>query len=117
MKVANDALRFLLELAALGMVGYWGWTRGDGVTRWALALGIPLVMAAIWGVFRVPDDPRDALVAVPGIVRLGIEGVFFGVAVFALREVAGNRWAALLLVLLLVHYAIAWEWARQLLTQ
>jgi len=109
MKIANDGLRFLLELAALGIAGWWGWTLGDGVTRWALALGIPLAMVTVWGVFRVPHDPGKGLVAVPGPARLGIEAVFFGIAVLALRELAGNVWAALLLAVLLAHYALAWE--------
>jgi hypothetical protein len=36
---ANLALRFLLELAALGAVGYWGWRTGSRLTRPLLASG------------------------------------------------------------------------------
>jgi hypothetical protein len=52
----NLALRFLLELAALYFIGRWGWVQYDGIWRYILAIGLPLVAATIWGVFRVPDD-------------------------------------------------------------
>ena len=50
----NLALRFLLELAALGAVAYWGWAQHDGLESWLWASGLPLIAAVLWGTFAVP---------------------------------------------------------------
>jgi hypothetical protein len=53
----NLAVRFILEIIGLVALGWWGWNQADGIARFALALGIPLLAAALWGTFAVPDDP------------------------------------------------------------
>jgi hypothetical protein len=46
-KGANLALRFLLELCALGALGYWGFKTGGGlVAKIGLGIGVPLVAAS-----------------------------------------------------------------------
>lgn len=71
----NLAVRFLLEMVAIVVFAMWGW-KHEGMWKYILAIGIPLVAMTIWGVFRVPGDPKDAPVAVKGIVRLVIETLF-----------------------------------------
>jgi hypothetical protein len=66
----NLALRFVLELVALFAIGYWGWTQHTGVWQPLLGIGLPLLAAAAWGTFRVPDDPGKPLVTVPGWVAV-----------------------------------------------
>lgn len=105
----NAALRFALELAALAAMGYWGWVQHDGVARWLWAIGLPLVAAAAWGIFRVPGDPGDAPVAVPGVVRLLLEVVYFGGAVWLLVLAGRPPWALALGVLLVSHYLWAYQ--------
>jgi hypothetical protein len=53
-RYANDGLRFLLELAALASLGYWGFAENDGVLRWVLGIGLPVLAAAVWGTFVSP---------------------------------------------------------------
>ena len=53
----NLLIRFLLELTALIALGFWGWRNGEGAFRYALAIIIPVIIAADWGTFAVPDDP------------------------------------------------------------
>ncbi|HEU4862451.1 MAG TPA: DUF2568 domain-containing protein, partial [Candidatus Limnocylindria bacterium] len=55
-------LHFLLELVALFAVGYWGWTAHDGAQRWVWATALPLLLATVWAVFRVPGDGGDPIV-------------------------------------------------------
>jgi hypothetical protein len=51
-KGANLALRFLLELCALGALGYWGFKTGGGlIAKIGLGIGAPLVAAVVWGTF------------------------------------------------------------------
>ena len=108
-------VRFVLELAALAAMGYWGWTQHEGVLRVVLAVGLPLLAAVLWGVFRVSGYPNDALVEVPGIVRLLLEFVVFGGGV-ALLEAAGQRDAALVFgVVVLLHYAASYDYVLAML--
>jgi hypothetical protein len=52
---ANDALAFLLELAALVALAVWGFTTGPNLpARLLLGLGAPAVLAAVWGVWLAP---------------------------------------------------------------
>jgi hypothetical protein len=105
----NAALRFFLELAALVAMGYWGWTQHVGVARWLWALGLPLVASAVWAVFRIPGDPGTPVVPVPGLVRLLVEIVFFGGAVWLLAQAGRPTWALVLAILLVAHYLLAYR--------
>ena len=107
--VANLALRFLLELCALAALGYWGWTQHQGVTRWLLAILVPLTAATLWGAFRVPNDGGAPVVTVPGVARLGLEIVFFVAAVAALYAADRPRVALFFGGITLMHYAISYD--------
>jgi len=112
----NLALRFLLELAIWAAMGYWGWTQHGGMWRWMWAIGLPLLAMALWGTFRVPNDPGKAPVPVPGAVRLTLEGVEFGTAAWLLvaagRPGLGNSFA----IVVLLHYAVSYDRIYWLLT-
>ena len=53
MGYANEGLRFLLELAALASLAYWGFAEQGGAVQWLLGLGAPLV-AATWNLRAGP---------------------------------------------------------------
>jgi len=108
----NLAIRFLLEVSALVAMGFWAWQQNNGVARYSLAFLVPLVAAAVWGVFAVPGDRSragKAPVAVSGSVRLGIEAAFFACAVFALYRVGSNSLAAILAAAIVIHYAASYD--------
>ena len=111
----NLTLRFVLELVGLWALGYWGWTQHTGAARWLLALGTPLLAAALWGVFRVPGHPGPAPVAVPGTVRLLLEAAFFSSAVGALFAANRPAWAWALAVVVALHYLASWDYVVKLL--
>ena len=108
----NLALRFLLEIFSLAVIGIWGWKQSDNWERYVLAIGLPVIAAAIWGTFAVANDPSrsgNAPVPVPGIVRLGIEFLFFGFATWALYNMESNQLSLMLGALVLVHYIISYD--------
>jgi hypothetical protein len=105
----NLALRFCLELAGLAAMGYWGWQTGDGALRYLLAIGVPLIAAALWGVFRVPGDPGKAPVPVPGLVRLALEAAFFAFAVWGLFDAGAPALGWVLGGLVVFHYLISYD--------
>lgn len=113
----NLAVRFLLELAAWAAIGLWGWQKGEGWTRFLLAAGLPLLTMALWGVFRVPNDPGKAPVAVPGALRLALELAFFSFATWALfdRNLTAFGWT--LGVVTLLHYLTSYDRVLRLIKQ
>ena len=113
----NLALRFFLELAALYFIGYWGWTQHDGIFRYILAIGLPLLAASIWGVFRVPGDGGAPRVRVPGVIRLLIEVVFFGFATWGLFDVGATTAGWVFGGVTLFHYLISYDRIGWLLKQ
>ena len=108
----NLAVRFLLEIAALLAMGYWGWSQSDGVLRILWALALPLLAAALWAIFAVPDDPsRSGKTVVPtrGFLRLLLELVFFGFAVWALYDTGATQLSWILGIVVMVHYALSYD--------
>ena len=108
----NLALRFLLELAALGAVGFYGWKLTGGPLRFVAAIGLPLIVAVVWGAFAVPDDPSrsgGAPVPIPGALRLGLELAVFGFATWALYSTRAVSWSLVLGGLVLLHYALSYD--------
>ncbi len=66
-KGANLLLRFLLELCALGALGYWGFKSGSATsTKVVLGVGAPLVAAVVWGTFLSPIAPVIEVGPLPG---------------------------------------------------
>jgi Protein of unknown function (DUF2568) len=51
---ANDGLRFLLEMALLASLAYGGFSEQTGAVQWMLGLGVPLLVAVVWGRFIAP---------------------------------------------------------------
>ena len=105
----NLFLRFSLEIVSLISMSIWGWQKGEGLMRYVFAIGIPLVAAAIWGTFRVPNDPGHASVAIPGILRLAYEVVFFGFATWALMDAGYGKFGLALAIILVIHYMISYD--------
>jgi hypothetical protein len=105
----NLALRFLLEIAALVILGIWGWHRGDGWIRYLLALGIPILVAMLWATFRVPNDPGSAPIAIPGVLRLLLELALFASVVLALVDLHLLTFAWILGLILVLHYSVSYD--------
>lgn len=115
----NLSIRFILELAALTAVGSWGWSKGDGWLRFLFAFGIPVILAAIWSVFAVPNDPSrsgSAPIVIPGIIRLIFELAFFAFATWSLYELGYISLSWTLGILVVVHYKISYDRIRWLIS-
>jgi hypothetical protein len=99
---ANLGLRFLLELALLGAVGYWGFSEFDGVVAVLAGLGAPLLVAVIWGTFMSPKAARP----VRDPVRIVAEALLFGAGVAALVASDRTTAAIVLAALVMLHLAL-----------
>ena len=79
-----------------------------------------LLAAVAWGTFAVPNDPSrggSGLVQVPGIVRLAVELLVFGGAVYALKALDRPSFAAVFAVIVVGHYAWSYERVAWLIKQ
>lgn len=100
-------VRFVLEIAGLVLMGTWAASSVDGTPwRWLAAVALPAAAATVWGVFRIPDDPKAAPVEVPGPVRLLIEVAFFGGATAALAGLGRPDAAMAFGAIVLADYAL-----------
>jgi hypothetical protein len=101
-KGANLLLRFLLELFALGALGYWGFKTGnETIAKIGLGVGAPLVAAVVWGAFL---SPRAAIV-LPGFLVLVLQALVFGRPQGGL-VVTGHRTLAFVFVVVAVINAL-----------
>ena len=86
MKAANDALRFLVEIAALLAVGYWAFhNHSSWAAKLILGIGGPLLIAAAWAIWMAPRSPRRAAEGMCAV----IEVVIFGLSTAALAASTG----------------------------
>jgi hypothetical protein len=99
---ANDGLRFLLELAALGALAYWGFAEYDGAVQWLLGLGAPLVAATVWGLLVAPKASHPTV----DPQRLLLEVAVFGSGVAALFAADVEALALVFAALALLHLAL-----------
>jgi len=120
MRASNLAIRFGLELAALTGLGLAAWSETTGATRPVVTLAAPLTAAALWGTFNVLGDPSRsgrAPVEVSGRVRLGLEGFIFGSGWLAYGIAAYPVIGAVLAALTVLHYVVARDRVRWLLSK
>lgn len=81
MRSANVALKFLLELAALGAFCAWGAKHGTSpLGKAILAVMLPLAVAVLWGRFAAPKSPHR----LRGLAELAFETAFFAAAAVAI---------------------------------
>jgi hypothetical protein len=116
----NLAFRFLLEIAALVAIGYWGFSQHTGILRFIIGIGGPLLAAVLWGTFAVPDDPSrsgKAPVPVPGVLRLLLELSLFGFAAWALYDAGSQLLSLILAGITIVHYALSYDRIAWLIRQ
>ncbi len=105
----NLGIRFLLEIVMLIVFALWGWHLSITWIRYIAAAGIPLMAAALWGIFRIPDDPKPAPVEIPGVVRLLLELVLFTLAIYDLMHLGYTQLSLVMTLIVLLHYLASYD--------
>lgn len=86
MKAANDTIRFVVEIAALVAISYWGFhDHSSWAEKLILGIGVPVLVAAAWAIWMAPQSGRRA----PEGMRAVLEIVIFGLATTALATSTG----------------------------
>ncbi|MFE7466108.1 YrdB family protein [Streptomyces sp. NPDC057499] len=107
---ANEVLAFLVELAALGALAWWGAVAGDGVVaRVLLGAGAPAAAAVVWGLFAAPRARfRPPLAGV-----LLVKAVVLGGGAYAVHAVGHSAAAVCFAVVVVVNTGVAEAFRRR----
>ncbi|MFF0832742.1 MULTISPECIES: YrdB family protein [unclassified Streptomyces] len=101
-KAVNLVVLFLLELAVLGAVLYWGITRG-GTIGLIFGIGGAGLLAELWGLLASPR----ARFKLHGTARLVFEVLWFGAGAAALYAAGAHAWAAVLALVCVASKCLA----------
>ena len=106
---ANLLLRFLLELSALGALGYWGFHTPNGViAKLGLGIGAPLIAAVVWGVFVSPRAAVPLSTPLWLLVQAGV----FGAAMAALLVSGRTSLAWALGLTVVINGVLMYVWGQ-----
>ena len=106
----NDVVAFVVEVAALVVLGIWGWRQGDTtIARLGLAVGVPSVAALAWGLFAAPRSRVD-VVALEVLTKVAV----LGAAVLAARTILPQPWWLAFTAVVVVNTLLLYlgPWAR-----
>jgi Protein of unknown function (DUF2568) len=109
LKNINLTLAFLLELCMLAALGYWGFILDQGwPIRILVGLGVPLLAAAVWGVFLAPR----ASMRLPPLLHSILEIVIFGLAIAALYAAGQPQLALLFGLVYAINAILRYAWRQ-----
>jgi hypothetical protein len=102
--LVNEGLAFLLELAALGILSWWGFSTGHGLLlHLVLGLGAPAAAITVWTLFAAPKARFQ--LAMPFVLL--VKAVVFGSAALAYGSLGHQGPALAFAVVALVNTALA----------
>jgi hypothetical protein len=109
LKGTNLLVRFLLELCMLAATGYWGFKTGSGIAmKLTLGIGLPLLMAVIWGLLLSPK----ATYPLRGISRELSELFLFSSGAVALFASGGTNLGWVYVTVLVLNKVLMIEWKQ-----
>ncbi|MEU1470781.1 YrdB family protein [Streptomyces sp. NPDC005761] len=107
---ANEVLAFLVELAALACLFWWGFSLGDALAvQLLLGLGVLAAAIALWGMFAAPR----ARFRLPLGGVLVVKTVVLGGGALALYAVGHPVAAVVMAVVVVVNTALAETFRRR----
>jgi len=108
-KQLNLGVRFLLEILALIILGYWGFKTQHGtILKVVIGIGAPLLFAVIWGMFGAPK----ARFGLRGFPFLFLELIVFGLPFVALLVTEKTTLASLYGVVVILNLVFIKIWKQ-----
>ena len=107
LKTINLGVAFLLELAMLAALAYWGLqTEASLLLRIVLGVGAPLIAALIWARFMAPKSKTR----LTGTAYLALKFVLFGAAAVALAAAGQSTLAVVFVVVAVINQVLLMVW-------
>lgn len=109
LKMLNLAVRFLLELCMYAAVGYWGFkTQSSWVLKILFGIGLPVLMAVLWGTFLSPKATRP----LSGASFLTLELILFSMGAIALFASDKPTLGWIYIIVLIVNKILLTVWKQ-----
>ncbi|MFN8492540.1 MAG: YrdB family protein [Caldilineaceae bacterium] len=109
LKMTNLVVAFLLELWMLAAFGYWGYQVGQQpLTKIGFAIGIPFLVAVIWGIWLAPNSGRR--LPEPWLSSANL--VIFAIAMAALFSTGRHTLAGVFGVIYLLNRLLLFIWKQ-----
>src|SRR5215213_7065272 len=109
LKNINLALAFLLELCMLAALSYWGFTLDQGLAiRFGAGLGVPILVAVIWGMWMAPRASNR----LPEPLHLIVELIIFGLAIAALYAAGRPQLALAFWLVYVLNVVLRYVWGQ-----
>ncbi len=109
LKALNAGIAFALELAMLAAFGYWGyWFGGALWLKWLLAIAIPVLAAAGWGLFFAPRSTKRLPLLPGALLSLGL----FLLSAAALYFANQVGWALGLAIIAIANRVLVLLWRQ-----
>ena len=109
LKMLNLAVRFLLELCMLVAVGYWGFkTQSSWFMRIIFGIGLPVLIAVLWGTFLAPKATRP----LSGASFLTLELILISTGAFALFSSGKPTLGWIYTIILIVNKILLIVWKQ-----
>jgi hypothetical protein len=106
----NLAVRFLLELATLAALAYWGFHTGTSLpVDLLLGVGAPLAAAAVWGMFAAPRSDRR----LSGAALTAVQLTVLGAGAVALAAAGQTLLAVAFAAVIVVNAALLGRWGQE----
>lgn len=102
-------LRLALELSALIIIIYWGWTLHTGICQILLGGGMPLLATTLWATFRGPGARGLRPIKVPGPLRLLMEVLLLSFASGLLTALGYPFLATIFFMLIMIQYVLSYD--------
>ena len=83
--------------------------RQPGPGQFLLAVGAPLALGVVWGLWLAPKAGRR----LRGPALWAAQTAIFGLAALALAAAGQPRWAAILAILVVVNLGLAYTWHQE----
>ena len=108
LKLINMGVRFLLEIIALVIFGFWDFRLPEAIfTKIIGGFGVPILVAVIWGTFGSPKAPY----VLDGFARLLLEIAILGLAALALYFIGWQELAIIIYgVIVIINLVLMKIW-------
>jgi len=109
LRMLNLAVAFLLELCMLAAVAVWGFkTQDSWLMKILLGIGLPVLIAVLWGTFLAPKATRP----LSGASFLTLELILFSTGAFALFASGKPTLGWVYTITLIVNKTLLFLWKQ-----
>jgi Protein of unknown function (DUF2568) len=108
LKSVNLLIRFLLELCVLASIGYWGFQYKNWIYKLGMGVGLPILVAVVWGIFVAPKSSHQ----LPLPYRLFVEFLVLGLGAYALYASGHTLLSKIFIGIIIVNITLLLIWKQ-----